>query len=230
MMQATTPYQLAAQDTFRLKRVWSNLQADSCPRSYNFHLHTTCSDGQLHPQALIQQATDLGLRGLAITDHHTVEGYKIARTWLEAEQVKSEFPLPHLWTGVEITASLLDTEVHILGYAFDPEGSSIRSYLRGTAPEGDRALARRAISAIQQAGGVAVLAHPERYRLPASQLVPAAVRCGIDGIEAYYAYRRTNPWQPTPRQTQQVEKLSQKYDLFKTCGTDTHGLNILLRC
>lgn len=229
MIQATIPDQLAAQDTLRLKQIWSNLRADSCPRNYNFHLHTVCSDGQLHPHALIQQAVDLGLQGLAITDHHTVEGYNIARRWLEAVQAESKFPLPHLWTGVEITANLLNTEVHLLGYGFDPERSSIRSYLQGTAPAGDRALAEQAISAIQQAGGLAVLAHPERYRLPASQLIPAAVRCGIDGVETYYAYRRTNPWQPTPSQTKRVEKLSRKYNLFNTCGTDTHGLNILLR-
>ncbi|MBE9117362.1 PHP domain-containing protein [Lusitaniella coriacea LEGE 07157] len=221
---------LTPQDTHTLTQVWSNLKADSCPHSYNFHLHTHCSDGQLHPEDLIQQAVNLGLKGLAITDHHSVRGYQAAQRWLEEAKIEQPHQqLPHLWTGVEITSTLLNIEVHILGYAFDPNHSALRNYLKGNAPKGNKAKAVNVISAIHQAGGLVVLAHPERYRLPAQKLVPAAVQAGIDGVETYYAYRRTNPWKPTPAQTKQVENLSEQFDLFRTCGTDSHGLNILLR-
>lgn len=228
--QASASAQIAAQNQQALRQVFSKLQPDSCPHSYNFHMHTICSDGKLNPEQLIEQAIAIGLKGLAITDHHTIGGYEIAQTFLENWQQASPLtPIPHLWTGVEITASLLDVEVHILGYAFDPEHPSIKSYLEGFAPRHNSAQAEAVIMALHQAGGVAVLAHPERYRLGADKLIPVAADLGIDGVEAYYAYNNPEYWQPSPNQTQKVKQLSATYNLLNTCGTDTHGLNLLRR-
>lgn len=215
------------QDERSLKKVWANIQPDSCPRHYNFHMHTFCSDGQLHPKEVIEQAVAIGLKGLAITDHHTVNGYRVAR-WCLAQREQSE-ELPQLWTGIEITSLLLATEVHILGYAFDLDCPALTPYLEGFAPKGRDAQADRVIDALHQAGGLAVLAHPERYRYPAARLIPAAAELGIDGVETYYAYRHTKPWRPSPKQTHQVKELSDRYGLFNTCGTDTHGVDLLLR-
>jgi predicted metal-dependent phosphoesterase TrpH len=244
----------AAQDILALRQVFQNIQADSCPHTYNFHMHTVCSDGQLQPEALMEQAIHLGLRGMAITDHHTVKGYKIAQQWLldrfpeisseispeispekflpnppEESPENTENPFPHLWTGVEITSRLIGTEVHILGYAFNPDHQSILPYLQGTAPQEEQAHAAQVIRAIQQAGGLAILAHPARYRQPAEQVITAAAQLGIDGVETYYAYNNPNPWQTSPEQSQQVKSLSNLYNLLNTCGTDTHGLDLLRR-
>ncbi|NEQ22266.1 MAG: PHP domain-containing protein [Microcoleus sp. SIO2G3] len=229
--QASDSPQIAAQlQQQALKQVWENIQPDSCPYSYNFHMHTIHSDGQLKPEDLIEQAIAIGLKGLAITDHHTISGYQIAQSWLEHYQQESpSTPVPHLWTGVEITAELLGTEVHILGYAFDPEHPSLQSYLQGKAPKQSEAQAAAVIVALHQAGGLAVLAHPQRYRRPADELIPVAAQLGIDGVETYYAYNNPEPWQPSPNQTKQVKRLSAIYNLLNTCGTDTHGLNLLRR-
>lgn len=231
MTQDSALLQLAPQDKQALKQVWETIQPDSCPFSYNFHMHTIYSDGQLQPEELIKQAIDNGLKGLAITDHHTIGGYQIAQSWLEYLQKQSSPPtsFPHLWTGVEITSNLLGTEVHILGYAFDPKHAAIEPYLQGHAPRHNDALAETVIGAIQQAGGLAVLAHPARYRRPAEELIPVAAHLGIDGVETYYAYGNPNPWQPSPNQTQRVKQLSAAYNLLNTCGTDTHGTDILRR-
>jgi len=216
----------AAQDVSALKQVFAKIQADSCPYSYNFHMHTLCSDGQLQPEALIQQACSLGLKGLAITDHHSIAGYKIAQQWLNQQNYVT---LPHLWVGVEITAFLLEVEVHILGYGFDPDCSTMTPYLQGTSPGADFAEAALVIQAIQQAGGLAVLAHPERYRRPGAELIAIAAQLGIDGVETYYAYNNPDPWLPSPKQSQTVKHLTGLYNLLNTCGTDTHGLNLLRR-
>lgn len=218
----------ASQDVAALRQVLAAVDAESCPRKYNFHLHTVCSDGQLHPEALVEQAIAIGLRGLAVTDHHTVAGARRAQRWLE--RMGQEAPrrsLPQLWWGMEITADLAGVEVHILAYAFDPEASALQPYLQGDSIPGARAEA--VIAAIHEAGGLAVLAHPERYTRSARQLVPSAVAFGIDGLESYYAYRNVSPWRPSPTQTRQVEQLSREYGLLNTCGTDTHGLDILRR-
>ncbi|ACB51697.1 unknown [Crocosphaera subtropica ATCC 51142] len=224
---ATKP---SSQDTQSLQEVWSRLNTHSCPYEYNFHMHTICSDGQLTPEQLIQQATRIGLKGLAITDHHSVEGYKIAQKWLHKRSLEdSRESLPHLWTGIEITSRLLDIEVHILGYGFNPEHWAIEPYLWGESPQGTQGLASHVIHAIHQAGGMAVLAHPERYSYAATKVIPVAVDLGIDGVEAFYAYNNPKPWKTSPRQTETVLNLSYLYGLYHTCGTDTHGLNLLQR-
>lgn len=230
MVVSSPSTQLKAQDSDSLKRVWKAIDADSCPHTYNFHMHTICSDGQLTPLALMQQAVNIGLKGMAITDHHSVRGYSEARDWLvRLRQQSEQTSLPHLWTGVEITASLDGVEVHILGYAFAPENPAIKPYLQGKGPKGKNAAAKQVITSIHQAGGLAVLAHPARYRRPAHELISLVANFGIDGVEAYYAYTNPQPWQTSPAQTKQVKQLAREYNLFTTCGTDTHGLDLLRR-
>jgi len=217
----------AARDAVALRQVFASLTAESCPLTYNFHMHTTHSDGQLHPEALAQQAIDLSLKGFAITDHHQITGYQTAQRYMEAFRGCPE--VPQLWTGTEITSRLLETEVHILGFAFDPDHAAIASYLQGSAPQGDRAQAARVISAIQQAGGIAVLAHPARYRRSADELIPAAAMVGIDGVETFYAYNNPKPWMPSPKETARVTELRTAFGLLSSCGTDTHGMSLLQR-
>lgn len=216
-----------------LEEVFRCIEADSCPHSFNFHMHTVDSDGQLQPEALIQQAIMIGLRGLAITDHHTVSGYQAARKWLEnwnpIQQGTTTKAKPILWTGVEISADLLSIEVHILGYAFNPDHPSIQPYLQGRHAEGDAYQARQVIESIHQAGGLAVLAHPARYGRSPTDLIPEIAKLGIDGIETYYCYGSFKPWRPSPEQTKLVRDLGDTYGLLHTCGTDTHGTNLLQR-
>jgi predicted metal-dependent phosphoesterase TrpH len=220
----------AAQDAAALRRVFETITAESCPLQFNFHMHTLCSDGRLEPESLIHQATLIGLQGLAITDHHSVNGYRRAQQWLsESQQRDPDAILPQLWTGTEISASLLNEEVHILAYAFDPNHSAIQPYLQNETTTGELYQAHRIIAAIHQAGGLAVLAHPVRYRRSATDLIMAAVEMGIDGVETFYAYGNPSPWQPSPKQTAEVGALSRRYQLLNTCGTDTHGLNLLQR-
>ena len=219
-----------ARDNISLWQVWHTINANSCPLSYNFHMHTICSDGKLTPLALIQQAIQLGLKGLAITDHHSIDGYLTAQKWLDRlHSYQHSRVLPHLWTGVEITSNLQGVEVHILGYAFTPNHSALKPYLQGFKPQGKYADASEVIDRIHQAGGLAVLAHPARYRRPAAELIPLAAYLGIDGVEAYYAYGNPQPWQPSKVQTEQVKQLACKYHLYTTCGTDSHGLNLCQR-
>lgn len=231
-MVATYPLKPTAQDTVYLKSIWETINSVSCPYFYNFHLHTIASDGQLTASALVEQAVSLGLSGFAITDHHSIDSYRIAEQDLGAiilDNDNENINLPHLWTGVEITSKLLEIEVHILGYGFDPEHSALNLYLQGSKPQGKAAEAKQVIASIHQAGGLAVLAHPERYRRPAKQLIPVASELGIDGVETYYAYHKPQVWQPSPGKTEQVQALAKQYHLFNTCGTDSHGLSIL-RC
>lgn len=222
--------EVSPQDKAALRAVFQSLTPVSCPRFYNFHMHTVCSDGRLQPQQVIEQAIEIGLQGLAITDHHSVKGYWVAQRWLDQwHDNHPEAATPQLWTGVEINAGLLGVEVHILGYAFDPHHSAIVPYLNGSTVQGELYHAERVVEALRQAGGLAVLAHPARYRRSAQELIPAAAQAGIDGVETFYAYENPSPWRPSPRQTPEVQALGEAHKLLHSCGTDTHGLSLLQR-
>ncbi len=213
-----------------LKQVFQRIDAQSCPKLFNFHMHTVHSDGKLEPDELMTQAIAIGLKGLAITDHHSVSGYQVAEAWLKDWRWNNPgIDTPHLWGGVEINANLLNTEVHILAYAFESEPPSMKPYLQKMPTVGKAYQANNVITAIHEAGGLAVLAHPARYRRSHFDLIPVAADYGIDGVEAFYAYSNPKPWKPSVVETEEVQQLAEKFNLFNTCGTDTHGLNLLQR-
>ena len=213
-----------------LKQVFQRIDAQSCPQLFNFHMHTVHSDGKLEPGDLMSQAIAIGLKGLAITDHHSINGYQAALTWLEDwKWSHPDADVPYLWSGAEINANLLDNEVHILAYAFESEHPSMKPYLQKIPSTGKAYQAVNVITAIHEAGGLAVLAHPARYRRSHFDLIPAAAGDGIDGVETFYAYNNPKPWKPSVVETEEVQQLAEKFNLFNTCGTDSHGLNLLHR-
>ncbi len=221
MVVSLQRYPRLAPTAAQLRQVLQEIGPHSCPLHYNFHLHTRCSDGQMDPLDLAAQARQHGLKGLAITDHHTLKGYEQAQSYLDQPGD------PLLWSGIEITAQLLGCEVHILGYGFHPSDPGLKPFTRGeTIPD---LPAGEAIQAIQAAGGLAVLAHPFRYLLPAEEVVAAAAELGVDGLEVYYAYKNPPVWAPSPEVTSHAEDLANRYGLLKTCGTDSHGPSILRR-
>ncbi|MDJ0576349.1 MAG: PHP domain-containing protein [Xenococcaceae cyanobacterium MO_234.B1] len=217
-------------DSLALRQVWETVHSNSCPYLYNFHMHTNASDGKLSPSQLVEQAIEIGLQGIAITDHHSVAGYQQAKSYRDKIQTTNpDLELFNLWTGIEITSNLHGVDVHILGYAFDPTHPALQPYIQSIGPQGQDAKAQKVIASIQEAGGLAILAHPFRYRRPAKELVPLAAQLGIDGIEAYYAYGNPDPWKPSASQTEEALELAFQNGLSITCGTDTHGLNLLQR-
>ena len=230
----------ATPDSLLLREVLQSISAQSCPKTYNFHMHTHCSDGKLSPSELMTQAVEIGLSGMAITAHHNVKGYRQACKWMEdwrwrnpsswsRQRKPGVKALPKLWTGVEITSSLADTDVHILGYAFRPDDEFMKPYVQGSAPKGNDRQASKVIHAIQSAGGIAVLAHPVRYRTDEATLFRAAAQLGIDGVETYYAYDNPKVWRPSPDKTERVYDLAIEHSLLSSCGTDTHGKNLMRR-
>ncbi|MGF1536871.1 MAG: PHP domain-containing protein [Elainellaceae cyanobacterium] len=216
----------SSQDVRKLRQVFSATGPESCPQHYNFHMHTVFSDGRMQPEQLAEQAVRNGLSGFAITDHHSTGGFRRAYQWLKENPSDAA---PHLWSGVEVNAGMLNCEVHILCYAFDPDHSAMQPYTAGQSVTGDRYAAGAVIQAVHDAGGLTVLAHPSRYRQSVVDLVPEAARLGIDGIETYYAYDNPAPWRPSPKQTAIAYELGERHGLFHTCGTDTHGLSLLQR-
>ncbi|MBY0529111.1 MAG: PHP domain-containing protein [Rhabdochlamydiaceae bacterium] len=77
----------------------------------DLHCHSTCSDGTFSPVELISHAKQIGLKGLSITDHDTVEAYKTAIPAAKEQGIL-------LGTGVEFSCIFKQWSIHILGYDF----------------------------------------------------------------------------------------------------------------
>jgi len=75
----------------------------------DLHTHSTASDGIYAPAELLRQASQAGLRVLALTDHDTTNG--IAEATRAAEQLDID-----LIPGIELNTDSGSGEVHVLGY------------------------------------------------------------------------------------------------------------------
>ena len=208
-----------------LRAVLETVGPQSCPGELNFHCHTICSDGSLEPKDLIQQASSNGLRHLAVTDHHSSAAYRPMQAWLRAEQ-EQDHPVPTLWTGMEISCILRGCLVHMLALGFEAGHPALAAYNRGDAVVGEALRADSVVKAIHDAGGLAVLAHPARYRLGFRELIDAATELGIDGGEAWYDYDMQPHWQWTPMVCEQIDAQLKNLGLLRTCGTDSHGVDL----
>jgi len=215
-------------DLVKLKKIISSIGPDSCPYAINFHCHTLCSDGSLSPVQLIKQATTLNVGHISVTDHHSISAYVEMNVWLN--QNKSEFKkLPTLWTGIEISCLLRNCIVHVIGLGFDLTHQSLQPYTRGEAPIGQHLRAESVVSSLHEAGGLVVLAHPARYRLPYTELIEEAARLGFDAGEAWYNYEHSSIWHPSDYICKSINHKLKSLGLLSTCGTDTHGLQITCR-
>jgi len=208
-----------------LAAVLQQVSAGSCPGRLNFHCHTIHSDGSLSADGLAEQALAIGLEHLAITDHHDHSAHaRVAALfagWASAGQ-----RVPSLWRGVEISCLLEGCLVHVLALGFGDHHPSLTPYLQRSAVVGPALRSDAVLAAIQAAGGLALLAHPARYRLPHGRLLAAAAEQGFDGAEVWYDYDMAHPWQPTAPLCWAIAADVADRGLLPSCGTDTHGLDL----
>lgn len=84
----------------------------------DLHTHTTCSDGSFSPKELLHEAARLGLKGLSITDHDTLNAYKESVPLAKSLNIR-------LLSGVEFSSLCGNHSVHILAYGFSLENPLI---------------------------------------------------------------------------------------------------------
>ncbi|MFA5038451.1 MAG: PHP domain-containing protein [Candidatus Omnitrophota bacterium] len=80
-------------------------------RFADLHVHTCFSDGTFSPQRIVEEALTAGLSCISITDHDNISG--IAPAMLAAGERLE------IVSGIELTAELTGSEIHILGYLID---------------------------------------------------------------------------------------------------------------
>jgi predicted metal-dependent phosphoesterase TrpH len=98
--------------------------------TFELQSHSTHSDGELTPAAVVTAAAQAGVELLALTDHDTIDG--VAEAASAAKRLGLRFA-----TGVEI--SVIDpgaSDLHICGYQIDPAYAALGEQLRRS--RGDR--------------------------------------------------------------------------------------------
>lgn len=99
------------------ERMRNNLQPCQ-PQNYDFHCHSTASDGMLAPRALVERAAQRGVRRLALTDHDTLRGLPEAAEAAAALGVE-------LIPGIELSVSWDNRELHLVGLNIDPQQAAM---------------------------------------------------------------------------------------------------------
>jgi hypothetical protein len=249
---------------------------------YDFHCHSTASDGALTPSQLVQRAHEKEVTTLALTDHDTTIGLA------EAQLAASTYDI-RLIPGIELSTLWKDKPLHIIGLGIDPNyqplaeatqqlqitrmqraeqiaeklekkripgaleavkkaagtGMITRSHFAdfllsqnhvSTQQEAfDRYLGKgkpayvntvwadmsQAVSWICESGGVAVLAHPLRYKLTASwmkRLLLAFKDAGGKGIEVITGRNSAD-------EIKRIAEYAQHFELAGSAGSDFHNPN-----
>ena len=99
----------------------------------DLHSHTHYSDGLLSPKELIDRAHNMQVNVLAITDHDTVDGIQEAMDY-QSEQKRSM----QIMSGVEISTSWHNFDIHILGLNVDHTNARFLARLDEQSKERDR--------------------------------------------------------------------------------------------
>lgn len=87
----------------------------------DLHLHTTFSDGDMTPEEVVAEAKRIGLAGIAVTDHDEIAGFDVA-----AQAADDGF---EVISGVELSTSDGNSDIHILGYLVDSHNEELLRYL-----------------------------------------------------------------------------------------------------
>lgn len=204
----------------------NSLTSEDYKNKVNLHIHTNCSDGKMLPSEVIEYAKKHNFETISICDHNTVSAYG-------DETVKN---YRNIVKGVEFDSWHKGVLIHLLGYNVDVENENLLSLCAKNKKETEldvvrlfKAFQRRPkkiIEAIHSSGGIAVLAHGACcWAINMDSFVKSLVDMGLDGLEVYYPYRRHRGIIKFHK-TNTIEKLSEKYNLIKTGGTDAHGFSL----
>lgn len=116
------------------------------PQDFDFHCHSTASDGSLAPAELVARAAACGVRKLALTDHDTLAGLPEARRSAREAGVE-------LVTGIEWSVQWQGRELHLLGLGMDAGSQALRELEAGQ-QEARRLRAQKIGARLNQATGL----------------------------------------------------------------------------
>ena len=173
----------------------------------NFHMHTTESDGRLVPSEAIRLYREAGYDFIALSDHRRINAQREEDGFL-------------ILTGSEWdTGDLEHVPVyHILGIGMDRPMRNIYRYAADLYHR--QPLPQEIVDAVNEAGGIAILAHPAW-----SVMTPEEIRSlhGLAGAEIYNTVSGL-PWNPGRADASLYFDIWAKEGVFLNCfaGDDAH--------
>lgn len=84
----------------------------------DLHMHSTVSDGTDTPEEILSKVKSSGIELFSVTDHDAIKGCQTILGCLSVDD-------PFFITGAEFSCKDAEGKYHILGYNYDPDGSSI---------------------------------------------------------------------------------------------------------
>jgi len=81
----------------------------------DLHMHSTASDGVLAPAALAKKLNGLRVQVAALTDHDCIDGIPEFREHFNGRCI----------SGVELSVTVKDQDIHLLGYDFDTDNKAL---------------------------------------------------------------------------------------------------------
>jgi predicted metal-dependent phosphoesterase TrpH len=172
---------------------------------YDLHIHTRYSDGINTPEEIVRHAKYIGLHGIAITDHDTIEG--IAKAKKTAKIIGLD-----LVPGLEITTPFGD----ILALGIEEVISGRAKNITDIISIADK---------IHERGGIAVIAHPFAgfWKLSFAEIIKEIKKC-FDAVEIFNALSGINFGMEV---NIKAMHLSKKAGLPGTAGSDAHTLDMI---
>ena len=84
----------------------------------DLHIHTKFSDGTMSPEQVVEEASKLNLRTIAITDHDSVDAVEIAQNICNKNGI-------NIIPAIELSSYYRPVEIHLLGYFIDIKNSML---------------------------------------------------------------------------------------------------------
>ena len=208
-----------------LKKLLLSFNCSDYYKNVDLHIHSCESDGTMTPYEIVEQAKKQNKSYIAIADHNSVDAY------LSTNILREDFIIP----AVEFDCFYKGVLIHILGYGIDIDDEQLKSlYSKNSA--GKKCNLYRifklrnpeeVIRKINNAGGIAVLAHPACYwTFSLDSFIRDLISMGLAGIEYYYHYRGIRKLLKFHSE-REISEITEKYGLIKTGGTDSHGRKLL---
>lgn len=120
---------------------------------YDLHTHTTHSDGTTSVEHNVRLALEVGLTGLGVTDHDTTAPFEEAFAAADGTGLV-------IVPGVEFSAELDGSSVHVLGYWIDPTNGPLQDEMDRLRNERER----RAEQIVEKFHGLDVPVSIDRVR------------------------------------------------------------------
>lgn len=88
---------------------------------YDFHMHTTFSDGSRKPREMFEKFREVGIKAASITDHDTSLGLN------EIHDLSREFNIPYI-PALELTVKEQGIKLHVLAYGINRNSHELKVY------------------------------------------------------------------------------------------------------